>query len=82
MSGVEYIGLAVIMLVLSMVVTVLTQAVTGMLNSRGRHLKKGLADLLKQVDPSLDDIAERVAERVLTHPLVRSNSFLGLSRAG
>lgn len=76
------IGLAVIMLVLSMVVTVLTQAVTGMLNSRGRHLKKGLADLLKQIDPSLDDIAERVADRILTHPLVRSNNFFGVSRAG
>ena len=72
------IGLAVIMLVLSMGVTMLTQFVTAVLNSRGRHLKRGLVDLLNQLDPALrqrigaakEPIAGRIADAVLTHPLV------------
>ncbi|HMF97296.1 MAG TPA: hypothetical protein VKE96_23515 [Vicinamibacterales bacterium] len=72
------IGLAVIMLALSMAVTMMTQFVTTVLNSRGRHLRKGLADLLGQLDPAVrDQIANEIATAVLTHPLV-SNSFGGL----
>jgi hypothetical protein len=74
------IGLTVIMLVLSMGVTMLTQFVTTVLNSRGRHLKRGLVDLLNQIDPALkqkigtatESMAGRVADAVLTHPLISS----------
>jgi hypothetical protein len=74
------IGLTVIMLVLSMGVTMLTQFVTTVLNSRGRHLKRGLIDLLNQIDPALkqkigtatESMAGRVADAVLTHPLISS----------
>jgi len=69
------IGLAVIMLALSMAVTMMTQFVTTALNSRGRHLRRGLADLLGQLDPRLrGKIATDVATAVLSHPLV-SNTF-------
>jgi hypothetical protein len=69
------IGLAVIMLALSMAVTMMTQFVTTVLNSRGRHLRKGLADLLGQLDPVLrDKLAGEVATAVLTHPLVSNTS--------
>src|SRR4029077_6998862 len=72
------IGLAVIMLALSMAVTMMTQFVTTTLNSRGRHLRRGLADLLGQLDPALHDkLAKDVATAVLRHPLV-SNTFCGL----
>jgi hypothetical protein len=72
------IGLAVIMLALSMAVTMMTQFVTTALNSRGRHLRRGLADLLGQLDPALHDkLANDVASAILTHPLV-SNTFGGL----
>src|SRR5215831_3731839 len=72
------IGLTVIMLALSMGVTMLTQFVTALVNSRGRHLKRGLIDLLNQIDPALtkkaadakESIAGQVAEAVLTHPLI------------
>ena len=47
------IGLVVVLLALSMAVTVITQAITTILNSRGRHLRRGLADLLQQLDPAL-----------------------------
>ena len=65
------IGLSVIMLALSMAVTMMTQFTTTVLNSRGRHLKRGLADLLSQLDPALRGrIAGELANAVLTHPLV------------
>jgi len=75
------IGLTVIMLVLSMGVTMLTQFVTTVLNSRGRHLKRGVVDLLNQIDPALkqksgtsaESLAGRIADAVLTHPLISAS---------
>ena len=75
------IGLTVIMLVLSMGVTMLTQFVTTVLNSRGRHLKRGIVDLLNQLDPALkrkagttaESIAGQIADAVLTHPLISAS---------
>ena len=72
------IGLTVIMLALSMGVTMLTQFATTVLNSRGRHLKRGIMDLLNQIDPALatkavaaeQSVAGRVADAILTHPLI------------
>jgi hypothetical protein len=70
------IGLVVIILALSMAVTVITQALTATVNSRGRHLRRGLADLLHLLDPALpDDIARELAEGVLIHPLVSASSL-------
>jgi hypothetical protein len=72
------IGLTVIMLALSMVVTLITQFGTTIVNSRGRHLRRGLADLLAQIDPALRSasgeqrqaIANSIATAILTHPLI------------
>lgn len=65
-------GLSVVMLVVSMAVTVLTQFVTSVWNSRGRHLQAGLADLLQQIDPNLErKIAESICGTVLQHPMIR-----------
>ena len=76
------IGLTVIMLALSMAVTVITQFVTAAVNSRGRHLKRSLADLIQQVDPKMADaVAAKIATGVLTHPLV-SGAKSGKRRLG
>ena len=76
------IGLTVIMLALSMAVTVITQFVTAAVNSRGRHLKRSLADLIQQVDPKMTDaVADKIAKGVLKHPLV-SGAKGGLRRLG
>jgi hypothetical protein len=65
------IGLTVVLLALSMAVTVITQAVTTVINSRGRHLRRGLTDLLQQLDPALTErFSKVVATQILTHPLV------------
>jgi hypothetical protein len=66
------IGLAVIMLVVSMAVTLITQAITNLLQSRGRHLRRGITDLLEQLHPGMTQaFASSIAEMVLTHPLIR-----------
>ena len=64
------IGLTVIMLVASMAVTVLTGFVNHLSNLRGRSLRQGIEDLLRLIDPDLAH-PEKIAEAVLTHPLIR-----------
>jgi hypothetical protein len=67
-------SLAVVMLVASMAVTVLTQIYTALRNTRGAHLRAGLADLLKQIDPAVTAaIATEIAEAILSHPLVHDS---------
>jgi hypothetical protein len=67
------IGFAVIMLVLSMAVTVITQLVTSAVNLRGRNLLAGLASLLRQIDPETLPlpVARGIAAEVLSHPLIQ-----------
>ena len=69
------IGLIVVLLALSMAVTVITQSITTILNSRGRHLRRGLTDLLQQLDPALTaTLSKSVATTVLTHALVSGSN--------
>ena len=69
------IGLTIVLLALSMAVTMITQSVTTLLNSRGRHLRRGLVDLLQQLDPALTETLSRtVATGILTHPLVSGSN--------
>jgi len=78
------IGLTIVLLALSMAVTLITQTITTILNSRGRHLKRGLVDLLQQLDPALTEaLSSRVATGILTHPLVSgSNTPVAAGTAG
>lgn len=73
------IGLSVIMLLLSMVVTVITQFILGVMNTRGKHLRSGIADILEQIDPGMTrEISGEIAGAILRHPLVRDvNGRLG-----
>src|SRR3954447_6506116 len=66
-------GLSVVMLIVSLVVTVLTQAVTNLLQTRGKNLLDGIAGLLKQIHRDLpEDACQKIAEAILTHPLIKS----------
>lgn len=73
------IGLSVVMLLLSMIVTVITQFVNNALSSRGKHLLQGIADIMQQIDPGISRaIAEEISRAVLSHPLVSdANGRLG-----
>jgi hypothetical protein len=64
------IGVATVMLLFSMVVTIITQFVISALQSRGRNLKNGLAGLLKQLDPTVgEQLADEISAALLKHPL-------------
>jgi hypothetical protein len=67
-------GLSVVMLMVSLVVTVLTGAVTNFLQTRGKNLAAGIAGLLRQIHPDLPiDVAKTISEAILTHPLIASD---------
>ncbi len=66
------ISFSVAMLVASLAVTVLTQLWTAIFNTRGMHLREGLANLLKQLHFAFSPAeANAIADYVLRHPLVR-----------
>lgn len=65
------VGLAFIMLVLSMVVTALTQMFTAVANSKGRNLRNGMMDLLRHIYHEISPAeAKQIAEVMLKHPLI------------
>ncbi len=65
------IGVATVMLLFSMVVTVVTQSIISAVQTRGRNLRDGLAGLLKQLDPTIDEkIASSISTALLRHPLI------------
>lgn len=63
-------GFAVIMLLLSLLITVLVQAISAVLGLRGSNLRWGVARLLTQIDPNLAQHAQEIAERALRHPAI------------
>ncbi len=66
------VGVTMVMLVVSMIVTVLTQFVMSVRDTRGKYLWLGLTTLLEQLDPALThEIASTIARQVLSHPLIR-----------
>lgn len=66
-------GLSVVMLMVSLIVTVLTEAIVSLMQMRGRHLLEGMIGLLKQVDRDFPEhVVDAVATGILTHPLIRS----------
>ena len=75
-------GITTVMLLLSLVVTAVTQYLVSLLNLRGRYLRAGLASLFTRVDPRLDSRhAARLATAMLCDPLIaeaggRMASFL------
>jgi hypothetical protein len=65
------IGFAVVMLLLSMLVTVFVQIVVGIFNLRGQNLAWGVRKLLTQIDPGLaEEKAAQIAKQVLEHSAV------------
>lgn len=71
------IGFAVVMLILSLIVTAIVQMISALTDLRGRNLASGLANLLHQIEPSLRDkfranstVAEYIANVVVKHPAI------------
>jgi hypothetical protein len=66
------VGFAVVMLAVSLIITTITQLISGLLGLRGTNLRWGLKVLLAQA--GLPDPAT-TADRVLGHPLVSDSTF-------
>lgn len=64
------IGATTVLLLFSMAVTVITQAVTSIFNKRGQHLLAGVANLLQQLGISSRDVAEQIGKALLKHPAI------------
>src|SRR5579872_4401783 len=79
------IGFAVVMLGVSMIIMILTQAISAALSYRGSSLLWGVETLLKKIDPAnlplLTKNAQAVAKAILTNTLV-SDSVLSDSGGG
>jgi hypothetical protein len=66
-------GLSVVMLMVSLVVTVLTQIITNFMQTRGKNLLDGIASLLTQIHRDLPStVSLDIAKAILTHPLIKS----------
>lgn len=59
----------------SLIVTLLNQAVSAALGLRGSQLRWGLETLLANLDPSLKQHAKTISEKVLQHPLISDSAF-------
>jgi hypothetical protein len=73
------IGFSAVMLLVSIAVTVLTQAISGALDWRGKNLVRGVVTILNQIDPKATPFCTRqIARAVLRHPLIaRAEGKLG-----
>ena len=69
------IGFAVIMTLLSMLITVGTQMVSALLAMRGKNLANALAITLRTIDPDIGHQAEEVVEHVLSRPGISDSIF-------
>jgi len=71
------IGTVTVLLIFSMAVTVITQAITAILNRKGKHLRDGITTLLRQLGVTDTNAAKTIAEKILKHPMISVDGKLG-----
>jgi formiminotetrahydrofolate cyclodeaminase len=71
---------AAVMAGVSLIITALTQAVSGVFGLRGHNLKWGLEKLIGTLAPGLEAKTEVLARQILLHPLLSDSSFGGLKK--
>ena len=69
------IAFAVVMLLLSLMITALVQMVVSLTALRGKNLFWGVKRLLQQIDPQLGPHVEEIADRLLRHPAITHTSM-------
>jgi hypothetical protein len=78
-------GFALVMSVVSLLITIVTQIVSSLFGLRGRSLGNALVALFQNLDPNIDKelagLAQRLADRVLTDPAI-SDSLLPTTGKG
>jgi hypothetical protein len=77
------IGFAVVMSVVSLLIMLITQAVSAAFGLRGKNLSDALEAMLHKIDPAINDqskdVAKRLADAVLTTPVI-SDSTLSMCK--
>jgi len=77
------IGFAVVMSVVSLLITILTQMISSLLGLRGANLADALQAMILKIDPKFDqdfkNLAKKLADDVLTHPTI-SDSALSMTK--
>jgi len=63
-------GLVVVLLAGSLIIMVLTQIISALLNLRGTGFKKGICILLENSDIELKEYAKVISQEALSHPLI------------
>jgi hypothetical protein len=69
------IAIGVVMLAVSLLITILTQLVASILSLRGSNLRWAVTTLIQEVHPDLQDQAAKIANDVLTHPLISDSTL-------
>ena len=73
------IGFVVVMSVVSLLITIITQMVSSLLGLRGKHLADALVVMIDKIDPQLDATTRaNLAIGILTRPVI-SDSMLSMS---
>jgi hypothetical protein len=76
------IGFAVVMSMVSLLITIVTQIASSLLGLRGKNLSDSLEAMLCKVDPDIDKqvagMGKALADKALTHPLL-SDSIISMS---
>jgi hypothetical protein len=65
-----FVGMVVVLLAVSLIVMIVTQVVSTILNLRGRNLKNGIKILVENADMNLKEYAETISQKALSHPLI------------
>ena len=72
------IGFVVVMSVVSLLITIVTQIFSSLFALRGRNLFDALVAMIHKINPSLDQNAKALVDRVLTHPVI-SDSIVSMA---
>ncbi len=76
------IGFSAVMLGVSLLITVISQLISGLLGLRGSNLRWGIKTLLENAHPDLQKQAKTIADNILRHPLVSDSTFSKFSFLG
>src|SRR5437588_8756164 len=79
------IGFAVVMAVVSLLITIVTQMVSAGLGLRGKYLAAALEAMIHKIDPTINEqvqgLGKQLSQWILTHPIL-SDSILPMGANG
>jgi hypothetical protein len=75
------IGFVVVMSIVSLLVTIITQAISSLLGLRGRNLSDALQAMMRRINPDIDiAAAQQLVGHILTRPVISDSTLSMLSK--